>query len=41
MALPRTWSTVTLDDVAQWGSGGTPSRSNPHFYEGNIPWIKT
>ena len=41
MELPRAWLIVTLNDVAQWGSGGTPSRTNPDFYEGNIPWIKT
>lgn len=39
--IPSSWVIATLNDVAQWGSGGTPSRRSPHFYEGSIPWIKT
>ncbi|MEX1670455.1 restriction endonuclease subunit S [Zhongshania guokunii] len=35
------WPTSTLGEIANWGSGGTPSRSNSAFYGGNIPWIKT
>ena len=40
-SLPRGWVITTLDEVALWGSGGTPSRKNPKFYEGSIPWVKT
>ena len=32
---------VTLGEVAEWGSGGTPSRTSPEYYGGDIPWIKT
>ncbi|HEX5391793.1 MAG TPA: restriction endonuclease subunit S [Rhodocyclaceae bacterium] len=39
--LPRGWAEATLDDVAVWSSGGTPSRTNPSFYVGKIPWFKT
>jgi len=39
--LPKGWSTATLEDVAVWSSGGTPSRSNPSYYTGAIPWFKT
>ncbi len=39
--LPEGWINVLLSDVAQWGSGGTPARSNSAYYGGDIPWVKT
>ncbi len=30
---------VALADVASFLNGGTPSRSNPEYFEGTIPWI--
>jgi type I restriction enzyme S subunit len=39
--LPSGWLTTSLDAVADWGSGGTPSRQEPRYFHGNIPWIKT
>ena len=32
---------VKLRNLCRLGSGGTPSRSCPQYYNGTIPWIKT
>jgi type I restriction enzyme S subunit len=39
--IPEDWEVVTLGDVYDTSSGGTPSRKNPEFYDGSIKWIKT
>ncbi|WP_334107779.1 restriction endonuclease subunit S [Methylobacillus sp.] len=39
--LPAGWRRTTLGSIAEWGSGGTPSRRNSEFFRGNIPWVKT
>ena len=31
----------TLGEIFEIGSGGTPSKTHPEYYDGNIPWIKT
>lgn len=33
--------TVKLADIATVATGATPSRKNPDFYGGDIPWVKT
>lgn len=35
------WKEYKLSECCKIGSGGTPSRKHPEYYEGNIPWIKT
>jgi len=39
--LPHTWKWVHLGEVFQIKSGGTPKRTEPAYYEGEYPWIKT
>lgn len=39
--VPGNWCWTYLNNIAQWGSGGTPSRKHPEYYGGSIPWIKT
>jgi type I restriction enzyme S subunit len=33
------WPLVRLSDVATLSSGGTPSKANAAFWDGNIPWV--
>jgi type I restriction enzyme S subunit len=35
------WPQISVDDFCLTGSGGTPSRKRPEYYEGDIPWIKS
>lgn len=37
------WSTKTIDDLCvDIGSGGTPKRNKPEYWEnGDVPWVKT
>lgn len=35
------WHVATIGEIASVTSGGTPSRKNPEFWGGEIPWITT
>ena len=35
------WQIKTLGEVCRTSSGGTPSRSRPDFFTGDIPWVKS
>ncbi len=37
--IPSEWIWATLDDVADWSSGGTPKSSESKYYDGDIPWL--
>jgi type I restriction enzyme, S subunit len=39
--IPVDWAWAALGKVSTIKSGGTPSRKNPNFWGGNIPWVKT
>lgn len=33
------WTATTLGDVGRWGSGGTPLKTHPEYYGGDVPWL--
>lgn len=35
---PMRWPVESLTKACQLSSGGTPSKSNPTFWDGNLPW---
>ncbi|MEH1955775.1 restriction endonuclease subunit S [Nostoc sp.] len=39
--IPKDWDFKQIGEIAVVSSGGTPSRSNPSYWNGNIPWITT
>jgi type I restriction enzyme S subunit len=37
--MPSHWNLVTLTTIAKLESGHTPSRKEPDYWSGNIPWL--
>ena len=37
--LPNGWSELTLGAISKFLSGGTPSKQNSEFWDGDLPWI--
>jgi type I restriction enzyme S subunit len=37
--IPPTWRWATLKSLGQLKGGGTPSKSRPDYWEGEIPWV--
>jgi type I restriction enzyme S subunit len=37
--LPESWSVCCLRDIGEIIDGGTPSTSEPAYWDGDIPWI--
>lgn len=40
MTLPEGWALHRYADLGRWYGGGTPSKSNPQFWDdGSVPWL--
>lgn len=39
--VPSGWKLSTIEEIASVSSGGTPSRKNDTYWNGNIPWVTT
>jgi type I restriction enzyme S subunit len=37
--IPRSWAWAELTELGRWLGGGTPSKGNPVFWMGPVPWV--
>jgi type I restriction enzyme S subunit len=37
--VPESWEVAPLSAICSFLSGGTPSKQNPDFWQGTIPWV--
>lgn len=37
--IPKSWEVVKLDDIAKRGSGHTPNKQMPEYYNGGVKWV--
>jgi type I restriction enzyme S subunit len=37
--FPAHWLRVPLGKMGEWRGGGTPSKSRPEFWKGDLPWV--
>jgi type I restriction enzyme, S subunit len=36
---PSDWMISSLSEIGEWKGGGTPSKANPSYWGGGIPWV--
>jgi type I restriction enzyme, S subunit len=39
--IPEEWNISSIGEKCKLGTGGTPRRSKPDYFKGEIPWVKT
>jgi type I restriction enzyme S subunit len=37
--VPAGWEAVPVGELGDWRGGGTPSKANPEYWLGEIPWV--
>lgn len=40
-SLPVGWRWMSIRDLCEVQTGGTPDTENPDYYDGNIPWVRS